>query len=429
MPTIRGWAVAGGAVGLMIAGRIFGATGLQSAGFALVVLVAAAIVVVRSRAQDLDVERRISPERANAGQPVTVSLRLRNRGRGSTPLVLLQDRLPLELQAQSRFALPGLEAGGDRETSYTVRPGRRGRYEVGPLEMAFEDPFGLGRVRMQAAAKHRFLVHPRIERLALPRDLGQQRSLAVSSLKQPTGATGDDFYTLREYVEGDDLRKIHWASTAKRRRYMIRQEEIAWHTKATIMLDDRRPAAPDIGNLPAFERAVDTTASLVDLYHRSGYTYRLACAVEGGFNSARGQAHFHRCLDLLAVVQQQQGRASADPLLVRLAEIDSGGGGEGTLALVSAELSPDVATALSRARRVFRQIIAISVPAHRFGEGGTRQRWAGEQRTHEVVRLLAHSGIKTIVLGPGDPISSAWGSLSRPERAQGQAWGQKPELV
>jgi uncharacterized protein (DUF58 family) len=133
----------------------------------------------------------------------------------------------------------GIEASGSRRAGFVMKAVRRGRYDIGPLQVGFVDPFGLARVRWRALGVSRFLVHPRVERLATPYDMGERRSLASTARRQPTGARGEDFYTLREYVEGDDLRKVHWPSTAKRGTYMIRQEETPWHTRSTILVDDR----------------------------------------------------------------------------------------------------------------------------------------------------------------------------------------------
>ena len=239
MPTARGWLVATIGLFLCAASRAFGAEGLGQIGLALLVLVLGALIVVRLGRHDLVVTRTLTPERASVETPVTVTFRVTNSGAGSAPLVLLEDEVPPILRTRARFAFGGIEPHGDREATYKLRPSRRGRFEVGPSEISFVDPFALARVRSVDGGVTPLLVHPRIEHLILPRDLGERRSLAVSALRQPSGSQGEDFYTLREYVEGDDLRKIHWASTAKRQRYMIRQEETPWHNRATIVLDDR----------------------------------------------------------------------------------------------------------------------------------------------------------------------------------------------
>ncbi|MEA2447345.1 MAG: hypothetical protein QOK47_982, partial [Actinomycetota bacterium] len=101
--------------------------------------------------------------------------------------------------------LPALEPGGHREAELPLRPEQRGRYEIGPLDIETSDPFGLARLRSQALGTSEFVVHPRIERLLMPKDSGERRSVARASIRHATGPQGEDFYTIREYVEGDDL--------------------------------------------------------------------------------------------------------------------------------------------------------------------------------------------------------------------------------
>ena len=414
MPTLRGWSVALTGVVLMFVARIFGSSPVERLGFALLVLMLIAVAVVRLGKHDLQVTRRITPERVRAGHKVKVTLEIRNRGRGPAPLLLLEDRVPMDVAGRARFALHGVEPKGHRVASYELRPPRRGHYELGPLMLTSSDPFGLARLRGEAAPLASILVHPRVEPLALPRDLGDRRSLAVSALRQPIGAQGEDFYTLREYNEGDDLRKVHWPATAKRGRYMIRQEETPWHTRATVVFDDRGAAHDGVGDASSFERAVDATASIVDLYHRSGYSYRLTGAWTAGLPVGKGTPHFNRALDLLATVGTATLPASdGDALVSRLLEIDAGTTGEGTLAVITGTLTLDAAMAVTRCRRRFKQVIVVMFPAHRFGSMTTKARWAAEQATFEVVKVLGRSGAQAIVLGPEEPLIAGWDSLSR----------------
>ena len=401
-------------IALLVVARIFGAGPVEQFGFALLVLPLIAIAVVRLGKHDLEVVRRTSPERVRAGSKVRVTLEIRNRGRGPAPLLLLEDRVPSDVAGRARFALHGVEPKGRRIAAYEIRPPRRGHYEVGPLSLTSTDPFGLARLAKAAAPKAAILVHPRIEPLALPRDFGDRRSLAVSALRQPIGAQGEDFYTLREYNEGDDLRKVHWPATAKRGRYMIRQEETPWHTRATVVFDDRSGAHDGVGDTSSFERVIEATASIVDLYHRSGYTYRLAGAAAAGLGAAKGSPHFNRALDLLATIRTSRPEgAVSDALIARLLEIEAGTAGEGTLAVVAGALTPDAALAVTRCRRRFRQVIVVMFPAHRFGSMTTKARWTAEQEVVEVVKLLSRSGVQTVVLGPEEPLLAGWESLTR----------------
>ena len=430
MPTLRGWLVLSIGMLILIIGRVLGTIAAMQVGFGLIALVVIGIAVIKLGRHELSVQRTASPARVNAGQPVTVTVEVSNKGRGPAPLLLLEDRIPIELSGRGRFAIQGIEPGGERSDSYEVRPSRRGRYEIGPMTIAFVDPFGLTSRTTQATSTATFLVQPRIETLALPRDLGERRSLAVSALRQPTGASGEDFYTLREYVEGDDLRRIHWASTAKRNKYMIRQEETPWHTRATIVFDDSAAHHGGYGDASSFERTVEAAASLADLHHRTGYTYRMSGAHNPGLPPTRGADHLQRCLDLLATIETTPAGPPDDAVLARLAEIEGGSSAEGTLVFVGGTIRGEVAIGLSRCRRRFKQVVAVTFPAHRFGSEDTKQRWAGEQRTMEVVRLLARSGVRPIVMGPGEPFAHGWATLSRARQGGGdETWGRKPELV
>ena len=429
VPSLRGWATFALGITLWVVGRGFGASGLEQVGFALVALVGIAVIIVSARRHDLVITRTLSPPRARAGQPVRVHLRIENEGRGSAPLLMLDDALPIELSGQARFALNGVEPGGTRDAEYEVRAPRRGRYEVGPLRTSIVDPFGLARTRNVAAGVDSLLVYPRIERLALPRDLGQQRSMAVSALRQLSGARGEDFYTMREYAHGDDLRKIHWPSTAKRAKPMIRQEETPWHTRATILLDDRFSAHEGHGDGSSFERAIEGAASLADLYHRSGYTYRLMSAHHQGRPTSRGTDHYHQILDALAVLEPGHDAPDHDSLVLRLAELESGTSAEGTLVCVTGELSDTVAVGITRCRRRFRQVAVIVYPGHRFGGATTKSRWEGEQQTRGAVTLLTRSAVPSLVLGPGEGLGAAWTTLSVGGRRGGDAWARKPELA
>lgn len=425
MPTARGWTIAAAGLLLLVLGFIFGTTSLEQLGFALIFLVGVAVFLVRRSRHVLTVERTTTPEKVQAGREVTVHLSLRNAGRGPAPLLLLEDTLPTELSARARFAVNGIEAGGTRETSYLLKPPRRGRFTIGPLRAIVSDPFGVARTERELSGRTTFLSYPRTEPLGLPRDSGNRRTMQTSAKRQPTGAQGEDFYTLREYVEGDDLRRISWSATAKRNRYMIRQEETPWHARATILLDDRSGSYERAG----WERAVEAAASLADLYHRSGYTFRLTAAGETGLQANRGSDHFHRCLDLLAGIDLLGRDLPEDPLVRRLVELESQSHVEGALIFVGGEISPSVAHGLIRAARSFKMVTAISLPPRLFAAGSS-----GESSSLGTP-ILERAGVRSLEVGPGETLSGAWTAMWRTSGKSGiraheggeNAWDRKQE--
>jgi uncharacterized protein (DUF58 family) len=209
---------------------------------------------------------------------------------------------------------------------------------------------------------------------------------------------------------------------------MIRHEETPWHTRATVILDDRRRAYGAIAEHGSFDRAVSAAASLIDLYQRSGYGYRLAGAHHPGLGSGKGQSHFNTCLDLLATINPHGRLQEEDPmLLARLAELEARPGAEATLVLVTGSLEPATGVALARLRRVFRQIICVSFPTHRFGTAATAARWEGETATREVAGLVVRGGGRVLLLGPNDRFSHAWGSFATGAGAGEMRWDLKPE--
>jgi uncharacterized protein (DUF58 family) len=427
MPTARGWLTAGTGATLLVAGRFFGAGPVEQVGMGLLALVTVAVVVVRTRGPRLEVTRTLSPERCAAGHLVTVTVHLANSGERAAPLLLLDDRLPFEFAGGARFAVNGVEPAGSRTVAYQIRPPRRGRYEIGPLHVSFVDPFGLARQEAEGAASASFLVHPGVETLSIPRTLGERRSVASSAIRQPTGSRGEDFFTMREYVEGDDLRRIHWPSTAKRGKPMIRQEETPWQTRATVIFDDRAAAHEGYGDSSSFERTVDASAALADLFRRSGYSFRLTGANEPGLSPGKGTEHMNRCLDLLAVARLHVARGDVDPLLARLNALSASSMPQGSLVLITGRLSDEVGVALGLCFRRFREVTVICFPAHRFGAATTKDRWAGEGETYETMRMLTRSGVRPIVLGPGESLGAAWAATPRRARSLGEStWDRKP---
>lgn len=430
MPTARGWTVATTGVVLTAVGIAFGSSPLQQLGFALVVLPIIAVVVVRSGRHEIDVARTIAPARARAGQTVTLTLDIANLGQRTAPLILIDDGLPPGVAGGARFAVHGIEPEGRRRASLEVRAARRGRYTVGPASLSIVDPFSLARLRSTGAAASDLLVHPKVETLAMPRDVGERQSVASSALRQPSGFQGEDFYTMREYVEGDDLRKIHWPSTAKRGRYMIRQEETPWHTRATVVIDDRAGAHDRSGAISSFERAIETAASLIDLYHRANYSFRLVGAHYAGVTSTRGPDHFTRCMDALAEMRAKPPADGVDALTVRLAELEAASAPEAALLVAAGQLEPAHAIGLTRLKRRYRDITVVLFPPHRFGSRSTKARWEGERSVVEVTRLLGRSAIKTVVLGPDESLRTGWATLSQRRAPEQEGpWARRPELV
>jgi uncharacterized protein (DUF58 family) len=241
--------IAAGATALLC-GLLLGVVDLVRAGlFALAVPIVAAIVVFRSRVRIAN-RRGLDPVRAQAGGAVTVTLAVTNRALLRTGALLLEDQLPQQLSGSARFVVPGLAGREVRAVSYRMPALHRGRYRVGPLRIRLTDPFHLIDVARSFATTNDFFVTPVVERLPSvepPRsyDIGDNAG------SHSIGAHGADDASTREYRTGDDLRKIHWRSTARTGVLMVRLEERPWQGRSTLLLDLRSTAHVTGSRVPA----------------------------------------------------------------------------------------------------------------------------------------------------------------------------------
>ena len=153
----------------------------------------------------------------------------------------------------------------------------------------------------------------------------------------------EEFAALRDYVPGDDVRRIHWRSTARRGNPVVRQFDVPWQRRTTVLLDLR--AGPSEA---AFERAVSAAASVVELVSRRDELVRLVTTAGEDSGFVPAAEHLDELLDRLAVVLPlpvQRDRPA--PLLAMLGQL--GTSGTGRLVTCTAGLN-DVDAAWRRRR-------------------------------------------------------------------------------
>ncbi|MFI2409604.1 DUF58 domain-containing protein [Streptomyces sp. NPDC018947] len=272
--TTRGRSFLAAGVAAAICAYVLGQSDLLRVGLLLGVLpLVCATVLYRTRYQVAG-SRRLSPGRVPAGSEARVHLRVDNVSRLPTGLLMLQDRVPYVLGPRPRFVLDRVEPGGRREVSYRVRSDLRGRYPLGPLQLRLTDPFGMCELTRSFSTYDDLTVIPRVEPLPPVRlsgeakgyGEGRQRSLALA---------GDDDVIPRGYRYGDDLRRVHWRSTARHGELMVRREEQPQRARCTVLLDTRRPAFEGAGPDSAFEWAVSGAASVLVHMLERGFSVRL----------------------------------------------------------------------------------------------------------------------------------------------------------
>ena len=312
MLTRRGWALVSGSVVLASAGRTLGVLELYVLAAGGVGLVAAAVISVLVRGRSTLVgSRRLVPNRVHAGGDSRVELEVTNDGDRRSPVVFLRDTVtpdrgaaassPADAAAatrHARFHIAPLDPGGGDRAAYRLGAERRGVFRVGPLEATVSDPFGLARLSSEAAPATELTVYPRIE-VVSPPPLTTGHDPRLGGGHATFLGSGEEFYGLRAYEVGDDLRRVHWPSTARQDELMIRQHELPWQGRATVLLDVCHTAHDEA----SFEVAVSAAASLLSACWRRDSQVRLLTTdgQDSGFGS--GPGHLQAAMEHLAVVE------------------------------------------------------------------------------------------------------------------------------
>ena len=254
----------------VLCGLLLGEIDLVRAGVLAAAVPCVAGLIVRRAQVQIANRRSVDPVRAAAGEAVTVNLVISNRSVLRTGTLLLEDQLPERLVGRARFVLDPLGSHESRTVSYRMPGLGRGRYRVGPLRVRLNDPFRLIDVTRSFTATSEFIVAPVIDQLP-PVEPPRSDELGDSAGSHSVGSHGADDQSTREYRIGDDLRKIHWRSSARTGMLMVRQEERPWRGQSTVLLDCRSiahaeapdaAASPDPRETSSFEWAVSAIASI-----------------------------------------------------------------------------------------------------------------------------------------------------------------------
>jgi uncharacterized protein (DUF58 family) len=321
--TRQGWLAAIASLALVATGRALGILELLVLGVAAAGLVVVSLAQVHLTRLRIEVRRTLEPPRVHAGEPARVELEVTNTGRRSTPLLTLRD--PVGPTQTAMVLLAPLRPDATVRAGYRLPTNRRGMIDVGPLRVTVSDPFGLVRSSFDAAHQAELTVWPTVEPVAaLPHTMGDDPHGGAEH-PTPLATTGGDFHALRPYVVGDDLRRVHWPSTARRDDLLIRQDQMPWQGRATVVLDTRAAAHDD----DTFERAVSAAASVLLACSHRGHLVRLVTSDGLDTGMAEGAGHLALLMEQLATVQT--GPADG---LGAVVEAVRRGGGAGAVAVL-----------------------------------------------------------------------------------------------
>lgn len=256
----RGWAALGAALAIAILWALLGEAELLGIAVFLVASVALGRFSVRKGVGDVRVTRKLSATLVNEGDEVGVELTVRSSARRTLRFLTVED----EIEALGTSPFTGVEVsdGKPLELLYRIPCKTRGVYQVGPTRLTLGDPLAFAYATSVVGTGDRLVVHPAIQPLqGLPVLHGVDASLQEAR-SESVQRGGEDFFSLREYQTGDDLRRVHWPTTARRDMLMIRQFETPWEPQAFVVID---PRASVYNSPEAFETAIGGAASVI--YH------------------------------------------------------------------------------------------------------------------------------------------------------------------
>jgi uncharacterized protein (DUF58 family) len=397
MLTPRGVSLSLAGVAMWFAARLIGSPGVEVVGIGLAALPFLAGFIVRAARRDLTVDRRLSDIRVQPGRRVTVDLHVRNASTRTAPLLLLEDHLPPTLGRPARLVVSDLRGRSARTVSYTVLPQARGHYGIGPLAIDTTDPFGLARVRVRLDEREELVVLPQVEDLSTPPDSASGSNVGSSRARQLL-RSGDEYYTMRAYQQGDDLRRIHWPSVARTGDLMIRQDEATKRAAGVLFVDNRESALGQT-HAPSFERVVSAAASVGMLLASAGFTIRLASSDTAAVAHAGD-----RFLDALAGLTHTK----IPSLATSLSHVRASASADSSLVFVGAPPAAQELPTLLRSGAGFGAKLAILVHPVDPATAPPSRREQLQSRATQATLAISRAGWDCILLSPTTRLAERW---------------------
>ena len=291
-------------------------------------------------------------------------------------------------------SIPGHER---QRVRYSLTPRQRGRYTLGPVTVDLTDPFALSKLRVEFDEREDLVVAPEVEQLVGGPNspFGMTSGLALA---KHLFRTGEEFYTMRPYDQGDDLRRIHWPSVARTGELMIRQDESTRRSTAVLFVDTR-DAAVGQTHSPCFEKVVSCAASLGVLLMRYGFSLKLATT-----QLPPQRVGEEQLLEALAGISHHASRALTTGL-TRLRMVSAS---DTTLVVVGAPPPPTELSSLIRTGATFGPKVGVFVHATDPETLPPDRRGQLEGRASQAQLSMSRSGWEIVVLPPTARLRDVW---------------------
>jgi uncharacterized protein (DUF58 family) len=300
------------------------------------------------------------------------------------------------------------ESAGRHEGSYLLHDVPRGRHRFEPVGLSIADPFGLAERRLTLDDRQTLVVYPRLvelERLFFDGGAGPEHGRRLL-LRRPVGF---DLHSVRDYQQGESLRRVHWPSTARRGSLMVKELEDSPRDEVAVLLDADPAAVTGSPPDSSFDVAVRAAGSILRAQVRSGRRCVLLlnnAARDMQVVSADGP-EWQRALELLSAAEPDAKSPAAS--LLRSADAPASRSLE--LVVVTSRVERSLVDRLLERALTRRAVALVHVEAESFAGAPRRP-------VPELLRLQA-AGVPVAVVRRGDDLAAALRGAAEPEAAHG----------
>jgi uncharacterized protein (DUF58 family) len=293
---------------------------------------------VKANLRGLKVDRNL-PHRICAGDVLSVDLNLTNtRQNLGCWAVVVEEQIQRESgngrnnhrrqpTLRPSVLFPYAPAGQSRKGVYRGRLVERGHYRFGPLRASTRFPFGLFSRTITLGQPETLVVLPRLGRLTQGWAARRREALAGTDRRRQQPGTEGDFYGVREWRSGDGLRLIHWRSSARAGKLVVRQFERPRSRDVAVVLDLWQPEPHSPEQVENVELAVSFAATvLADLCRKGGSNIFLGITNDkpecvGGPASS---ATLQRLMEQLALIEARADTSLPALLAATLRQVTAG---------------------------------------------------------------------------------------------------------
>ncbi|GAB3697779.1 DUF58 domain-containing protein [Mariniluteicoccus flavus] len=397
-------------LGLVGGAMLLGQRDVLWLGALLVLLPAVALLLIARTRLRLACERGFEQGQIEIGQALEGRLKLTKRGNLPAGMLKFEEHVPPELGRRPRFSVNNTAGAWERDINYPITGHQRGRFTIGPLLVRSTDTFGLVKFDRQFTATSEVMVTPKVHALTSMSNITGGGSQGESR-PQKVGVIGHDDVLVREYRQGDDVRRVHWRSTARRGELMVRREEQAWDPAVTLVLDSRASAHGGVGHDSSFEYAVSAAASVAMHFLDDGFNVELFDA-DGAMMAPEADRSFQTTHQHV-LTTFTDARTSKARLLSQGLQASMLGAQGQLIVAVTGRLTPQDAEVLLRTRRHRAQGLAMVVDVDSFVPRRERAD-ADQQAAHdEAIATLKHHLWRVVEVRRTTDLADAWRDLER----------------